>query len=123
MCKDTSNNPNFQENMLFYLPETACDKKIRVDFNAPDMSSNGGLMFLGNMHDSLAWKLGQLIPDFRRQEFVHHSYMEMVSQRIAQILCGYEDANDCNQLHGEDAHFHPFLNRLSRLLEDVAILS
>ena len=51
MCKETSNNPNFQENMLFSLPKTACDKKIRVDFNAPDMSSNGGLMFLGNMHD------------------------------------------------------------------------
>ena len=27
--------------------------------------------------------------------------MEMVSQRIGQILCGYEDANDCNQLRGD----------------------
>ena len=25
----------------------------------------------------------------------------MVSQRIGQILCGYEDANDCNQLRGD----------------------
>lgn len=33
------------------------------------------------------WQIGQLIPDFRKQEFVHHSYMEMVSQRIGQILC------------------------------------
>ena len=75
------------------------------------MSSNGGLMLLGNMHGSLAWKIEQLIPDFRRQEFVHHSYMEMVSQRIGQILCGYEDANDCNQLRG-DSHFasHEFMD-------------
>ena len=29
--------------------------------------------------------------------------MEMVSQRIGQILCGYEDANDCNQLRGDNA--------------------
>lgn len=29
--------------------------------------------------------------------------MEMVSQRIGQILCGYEDANDCNQLRGDSA--------------------
>lgn len=43
----------------------------------------------------------QLIPDFRRKEFIQHSYMEMVSQRIGQILCGYEDANDCNQLRGD----------------------
>ena len=103
MCKDSSNNSNFQEKMLFSLPETVSDKKICVDFNAPDMSSNGGLMLLGNMHGSLAWKIGQLIPDFRRQEFVHHSYIEMVSQRIGQILCGYEDANDCNQLRGDSA--------------------
>lgn len=89
--------------MLFSLPETVCDKRIRVDFNAPDMSSNGGLILLGNMHGSLAWKIGHLIPDFRRQEFVHHSYMEIVSQRIGQILCGYEDANDCNQLRGDSA--------------------
>lgn len=103
MCKDSSNNSIFQEKMLFSLPETVSDKKICVDFNAPDMSSNGGLMLLGNMHGSLAWKIGQLIPDFRRQEFVHHSYMEMVNQRIGQILCGYEDANDCNQLRGDSA--------------------
>ena len=103
MCKDSSNNSIFQEKMLFSLPETVSDKKICVDFNAPDMSSNGGLMLLGNMHGSLAWKIGQLIPDFRRQEFVHHSYMKMVSQRIGQILCGYEDANDCNQLRGDSA--------------------
>ena len=103
MCKDTSSNSKFQENFLFSLPKTVSDKKIRVDFNAPDLSSNGGLVLLGNMHDSLAWKIGQLIPDFRRQEFVHHSYMEMVSQRIGQILCGYEDANDCNQLRGDSA--------------------
>lgn len=103
MCKDTSSNSKFQENILFSLPKTVSDKKIRVDFNAPDLSSNGGLVLLGNMHGSLAWKIGQLIPDFRRQEFVHHSYMEMVSQRIGQILCGYEDANDCNQLRGDSA--------------------
>lgn len=101
MCKDTSNNPKFQEKMLFSLPETVSDKKIRVDFEAPDISSNGGLMLLGNLHGSLAWKIGQLIPDFRRKEFIQHSYMEMVSQRIGQILCGYEDANDCNQLRGD----------------------
>lgn len=101
MCKETSNNSKSQENFLFSLPKTVSDKKIRVDFNAPDLSSNGGLVLLGNMHGSLAWKIGQLIPNFRRQEFVYHSYMEMVSQRIGQILCGYEDANDCNQLRGD----------------------
>ena len=98
--------------MLFSLPETVSDKKIRVDFEAPDISSNGGLTLLGSLHGSLAWKIGLLIPDFRRKEFIQHSYMEMVSQRVGQILCGYEDANDCNQLRGDSAlKFEPKIHQ------------
>ena len=94
MCKGTSKSSTHQEKMLFSLPEMVSDKKIRVDFDSPDISSNGGLVLIGNMHNSLAWQIGQLIPDSRKREFIHHTYMEMVSQRIGQILCGYEDAND-----------------------------
>ena len=103
MCKDTSKISNGQEKMFFSLPEIVSDKKIRVDFNAPDMSSNGGLLFVGNMRNTLAWKIGKSIPDARKQESIRHTYMEMVSQRVGQILCGYEDANDCNQLRGDSA--------------------
>jgi hypothetical protein len=60
-------------------------------------------MLVGNMRNSLAWKMGSLIPDDRKKEFIHHTYMEMVCQRIGQILCGYEDANDCNHLRGDSA--------------------
>ena len=103
MRKGTSKSSIHQEKMLFSLPEMVSDKKIRVDFDSPDISSNGGLVLIGNMQDSLAWQIGQLIPDSRKKEFIHHTYMEMVSQRIGQILCGYEDANDCNQLRGDSA--------------------
>ena len=103
MCKGTSKSSIHQEKMLFSLPGMVSDKKIRVDFDSPDISSNGGLVLIGNMQDSLAWQIGHLIPDSRKKEFIHHTYMEMVSQRIGQILCGYEDANDCNQLRGDSA--------------------
>ena len=103
MCKGTSKTLNDQEKMLFSLPEMVSDKKIRVGFDSPDISSNGGLLLVGNMHNSLAWKIGSLIPDERKKEFIHHTYMEMVSQRIGQILCGYEDANDCNRLRSDSA--------------------
>lgn len=93
MYKDTSKIRNYQEKMLFSLSEMLSDKKIRVDFTAPDISSNGELVLFGSMRDSLAWKIGGLIPDDRKQEFIRHTYMEMVSQCIGQILCGYEDAN------------------------------
>ena len=79
------------------------NKNIRVDFNAPDISSNGGLLLVGGMKNTIAWQIGRLIPDCRRPEFIHHTYMEMVSQRVGQILCGYEDANDCNQLRSDSA--------------------
>ena len=103
MCKGTSKSSIHQEKMLFSLPEIVPDKKIRVDFDSPDISSNGGLLLVGSMRDSLAWKIGSLIPDERKQEFIHHTYMEMVSQRIGEILCGYEDANDCNRLRSDSA--------------------
>lgn len=102
MCKVTSKNSDFQEKTLFSLPQTVSDKKIRVDFDAPDLSSNGGLV-LNDMRNSIAWEIGRLIPDVRKKEFIRHTYQEMVSQRVGQILCGYEDANDCNQLRSDSA--------------------
>ena len=103
MCKVTTKNSDCKEKTLFSLPQTVSDKKIRVDFDAPDISSNGGLVLMNDMRDSIAGKIGQLIPDARKKEFIHHTYREMVSQRIGQILCGYEDANDCNLLRGDSA--------------------
>jgi hypothetical protein len=35
--------------MLFSLPEIVPDKKIRVDFEFSDISSNGGLLLVGNI--------------------------------------------------------------------------
>ena len=48
MCKDNTKKTNVQENTLFSLPEMVSDKKIRIDFNSPDVSSNGGLMLIGS---------------------------------------------------------------------------
>src|SRR5574344_1917351 len=50
------------------------------------------------MKDSIARKIARLIPDYRNQLFVQHSYEEMVCQRVGQVMCGYEDANDCDSL-------------------------
>ena len=81
MCKGTSKSSNSQEKMLFSLPEMVSGKKIRVDFNAPDISSNGGLLFVGNMRNTLAWKIGQSIPDARKQESDRLHRKEHIGQR------------------------------------------
>ena len=51
MCKGTSKSSIHQEKMLFSLPEMVSDKIIRVDFDSPDISSNGGLV-------TSHWELG-----------------------------------------------------------------
>lgn len=78
MCKGTAKNSDYQEKKLFSFPEIVPDKTIRFDFDSPDISCNGGLLLIANMHDSLAWKIGSLITDDRKKEFIRHTYMEMV---------------------------------------------
>ncbi len=85
----------------FSIPERISDKKINVDFSSPDISSNGGLVLLGPLKNTLPFQIGSVISDYRKQEFVEYSYPEMVCQRVSQILCGYEDANDCNCLRDD----------------------
>lgn len=103
MCKNTTNNSVERQKTLFSLPEPVLGKKIKMDFNAPDMSSNGGMLLARSSKDTLPSKMGRLIPDDRTQCLVRHSYEEMVCQRVNQILCGYEDANDCDRLRCDSA--------------------
>ena len=103
MSKDTTKKGDIQENNLFSFSDVLPDKKIQVDFNAPDLSSNGGLVLVGLMKESIARKVARLIPDHRNQLLVQHSYEEMVCQRVGQIMCGYEDANDCDRLRHDSA--------------------
>lgn len=74
-----------------------------MDFNAPDISSNGGLVLAGLQKENIARKIARLIPDYRNQLLVVHSYEDMVCQRVGQIMCGYEDANDCDRLRHDSA--------------------
>lgn len=119
MDKDTSINSNKQEKLLFSLPTPISSKKVKVDFTSPDISSNGGLILLGNMHGSLAEKIASCIPDHRNELFIVHTYREMVCQRVGQILCGYEDANDCNLLRSDSA----LKMSVGRLPSDVDLCS
>ena len=61
MCKDTTNNGVSQEKNLFSFQDVLPDRKIQVDFNAPDISSNGGLVLVGLMKDSIARKIARLM--------------------------------------------------------------
>ena len=46
MCRDTTNNSIAHHTTLFSLAEPVFGKKINVDFNAPDISSNGAVLLV-----------------------------------------------------------------------------
>jgi hypothetical protein len=103
MCKDTTLFPEFSKEKEFSFGKASCGKKIRIDFNAPDLSSNGGLVLLQCMDCGLLDKIADCIPDWRTPELIHHTIRDMVRQRVGQIACGYEDANDCDALRHDSA--------------------
>lgn len=103
MCKDTTLFPELSKEKGFSFENSFCGKKIRMDFNAPDLSSNGGLVLFQGIDCGLLDRIADCIPDWRTPELIHHTVRDMVRQRVGQIACGYEDANDCNTLRHDSA--------------------
>jgi Transposase DDE domain group 1 len=73
---------------------------IRVAFDAPHISSDGGLLLLRQMDDrlGLSKRLAALLPDERDPSKVKHARREQVRQRLYQIALGYADCNDADRL-------------------------
>jgi hypothetical protein len=83
------------------------DLPIRVLFDAPETSSDGGLLLLRQMDERLGLTAGfaACLPDGRDPARVLHSRHEQTRQRIFQIALGYEDCNDADILRWD-----PLLN-------------
>jgi hypothetical protein len=80
-------------------------KKVQADFDAGPLSSDGGVLFLRPLEAQMAIikRLSQVLVDRRHQSYVDHSYEDLMRQRVFQIMCGYEDANDCDFLRHDPA--------------------
>ena len=103
MSKDIS-NPS--ETVLFpelFLVTPACNKAVEVSFTAPDLSPEGGLLLLREFEERVGFigRLTNCLEDIRMPYLIRHSYKEMLTQRIFQIACGYEDADDCDLLRDD----------------------
>ena len=83
----------------FDLP-SVCRKKLTVDFNGGNQSSNGGLLLLRQAERTagVCWRLAGTMPDRRDQSRIRHAMFEMLMARVSAIACGYEDANDLDRL-------------------------
>lgn len=82
---------------LFSVESPFTDKGIRVGFDAPDTSSDGGLLLMDWSSDCFIRRFAALIPDHRNQDLIVHSYAEILCHRVDQIMCGYKDVNDCDR--------------------------
>jgi hypothetical protein len=74
-------------------------RPLTVDFAGGRLTSDGGLAWLAEADAALnlCAALAAVIPDWRRRRG-RHDLTTLLTQRIYQIACGYEDQNDADAL-------------------------
>jgi hypothetical protein len=79
------------------------DRQAEIVFSEPELSSDGGALLLGQIDRGMGITeaLAAAIRDPRHQGYVEHDVVEMIRQRVIQIACGYEDADDCDDLRND----------------------
>ncbi len=87
-------------------------KKVIINFNGGNLTNDAGALILREiMHRLGIMKvLANIINDPRDPNKIKHSLEDLLKQRVIQIACGYEDANDSNELR-YDPIFKILVNR------------
>jgi hypothetical protein len=80
-------------------------KQVIADFDGGVVTSDAGLVFLRETERSVRIidRLTKSITDSRRQSHTRHKMRELLTQRVMQIACGYEDADDSDTLRRDPA--------------------
>src|SRR5271156_715071 len=89
---------------LFSFPALQ-GKKVTAAFDGGRMSSDGGVMLLSLAERRLgvAERLARCIPDRRDRSRIVHTIADMIRARVFAICCGYEDADDLDDLRSDPA--------------------
>jgi hypothetical protein len=103
MTKCSSSRDDFQPDFFPWIK----GRKIKVDFNGGNVSSDGGVLLLKQIDRKLkvlrrAEKIFKKY-DKRQKGKVRHGIFSMLVQRIYGIACGYEDLNDHHELRHDIA--------------------
>src|ERR1700730_11118434 len=86
----------------FDLP-AVCRKKLTVDFDGGNQSSDAGLLLLREAERKLGVcrRLADAMPDRRDADRIRHAMFEMVMARVSAVACGHKDVIDLDRLrHG-----------------------
>ena len=78
-------------------------KKLTIDFDGGNQSSDAGLLLLRQAEKKLGVcrRLADAMPDRRDQTRIRHEMVELVTARTFAIACGYKDAIDLNLLRDD----------------------
>jgi len=95
-------NISSQESLHF---SSLSSKEVRADFSGGEMTSDAGVLLLRETEKQIGIlsALSRVITDKRHQGYIKHSLNDLLSQRVFQVACGYEDANDSNTLRVDPA--------------------
>lgn len=96
-------------------------KRLDLAFDGGILTSDSGVLLLREVavKTGILSRIIEAITDRRHKSYVAHSVAELVKQRVFQIACGYEDANDCDALRG-DPGFKAACGRLPLQGEDLS---
>jgi hypothetical protein len=94
---------------------------LRAEFSGGELSSDGGVLLLAQADKKLKLMehLSSSITDPRDPLRITHQQVELLKQRVYQIACGYEDADDCDHLR-RDRVLKVALNRLPETDPDLS---
>jgi hypothetical protein len=75
-------------------------KKLTVDFDGGNQSSDGGALLLRQAEKRLGIckRLAAAMPDRRDPNRISHEMIELITARTIAICCGHEDGNDFDSL-------------------------
>jgi hypothetical protein len=78
-------------------------KRIDVDCNGGEITSDTGLLFLREIEKRIGiiHRITKVIVDTRHSSYVKHDIQQIVRQRVYQIASGYADGNDCTTLRSD----------------------
>ena len=80
-------------------------KPVEAVFDGGVLTSDIGLMLLREVESKIGIlsRIVEALTDRRHPSYVDHTCADLINQRVFQIACGYEDANDCNALRRDPA--------------------
>ncbi len=78
-------------------------KRLEAAFDGGVLTSDSGALLLRAVEArcGVLKRIVKAIADRRHASYLDHSVASLVEQRVFQIACGYEDANDCNVLRAD----------------------